>query len=140
MYKILAHTADIALEVQAGDLESLFRDAARGWKEIVLEDAETASQQTRTIKLSSFEPEDLLVQWLGELNYFLTVHQWVMHEVSELKLHSPEDEWRLKAQITGEPLNPQKHYIYSDIKAVTYHQLDIKKVNGEYRTKIIFDL
>jgi SHS2 domain-containing protein len=140
MYKVLDHTADVALEVQAGDLETLFIDAAKGWKVVVLEDSETSFQQTRAVKLTSFEPEDLLVQWLGELNYLLTVHQWVMHEVWDLKLKTPLDEWHLEAQIAGEPLNPQKHYIYSDIKAVTYHQLDIKKVDGEYRTKIIFDL
>ena len=42
MYKVLAHTADVALEVQSNDLETLFIDAAKGWKDVVLEDSETS--------------------------------------------------------------------------------------------------
>jgi SHS2 domain-containing protein len=140
MYKVLAHTADVALEVQSGDLETLFIDAAKGWKDVVLEDSETSFLQTRTVNLTSFEPEDLLVLWLSELNYFLTVHQWVVHDVKHLKLKVSADEWRLEAEINGEALNSAKHYIYCDVKAVTYHQLNIQEVNGQYQTRIVFDL
>jgi SHS2 domain-containing protein len=123
MYKVLAHTADVALEVQSGDLETLFIDAAKGWKDVVLEDSETSFLQTRTVNLTSFE-----------------VHQWVVHDVKHLKLKVSADEWRLEAEINGEALNSAKHYIYCDVKAVTYHQLNIQEVNGQYQTRIVFDL
>lgn len=140
MYKVVSHTADVALEVRAGNLESLFAEAAEGWKHIVVEDSPTKPAQVRRVALFSFETEDLLIQWLSELNYFLTVHQWVLHKAERVKLESSENEWRLEAEISGEFLDADRHYIYCDIKAVTYHQLNIRKAGGQFFTKIIFDL
>lgn len=140
MFKVLAHTADIALEVQAGDLNALFIDAAKGWKNIVVENSETQLSNMRRVNLTSVEAEDLMVQWLSELNYFLTVHQWIMHEIQTLNIRSTEKELILEAEIGGETLDSERHYIYCDIKAVTYHQLNIEKIANQYHTRIIFDL
>jgi len=140
MFKVLAHTADIALEVQAGDLNALFTDAARGWKNIVLENSETQFHDLRRIKLISAEAEDLMVLWLSELNYYLTVHQWIMHEIKSLDIRSAKNELILEAEVGGETLDSERHYIYCDIKAVTYHQLNIEKIANQYHTRIIFDL
>ena len=140
MFKILSHTADVALEVQAGNLEALFAEAAEGWKYIVVEKSQIKPAQVRRVTLSSFEAEDLLIQWLSELNYFLTVHRWILHKAERIELQSSENEWRLDAEISGEFLDTERHYIYCDIKAVTYHQLNIRKVGGQFFTKIIFDL
>ncbi len=141
MFKILSHTADIALEVQAANLESLFTEASRGWKEMVFEDSETRPAETRSVRLSSPEAEDLLVQWLSELNYFLTVRQWVFHQCELVSLQRSGVMWELDAQVSGEALDPARHYIYFDIKAVTYHQLEIKETNGGgYQVRIVFDI
>jgi len=140
MFKVLAHTADIALEVQADDLNSLFIDAANGWKNIVIENSETQLHNVRSVKLASLEAEDLLVQWLSELNYFLTVHQWIMHEIQSLNIRTAKNELILEADVGGETLDAERHYIYCDIKAVTYHQLNIEKIANQYQTRIIFDL
>jgi SHS2 domain-containing protein len=140
MFKVLAHTADIALEVQAGDLNSLFIDAAKGWKNIVVENSDTQFDNMRRVKLTSVEAEDLMVLWLSELNYFLTVHQWIMHEIRRLDICSVGNELMLEAEVSGETLDSERHYIYCDIKAVTYHQLNIKKIANQYHTRIIFDL
>ncbi|MCK6623398.1 MAG: archease [Calditrichaceae bacterium] len=140
MFKILSHTADIALDVRAANLESLFTEASRGWKEMVFEDSETRPAKTRSVRLASPEAEDLLVQWLSELNYFLTVRQWVFHQTEQFSLHGAAGEWTLDARISGERLDPQRHYIYFDIKAVTYHQLKIEQTGGEFRVQIVFDI
>ena len=140
MYRIISHTADIALEIEAESREALFIDAAAGWKSLVLEDAHTAGRQARTVDLTSFSLEDLLVQWLGECSFFLDPGQWVFHAVETMTLKATDSGWRLSAAITGEPRDLQRHYIYSDIKAVTYHQLDIRQNKGRFTTRVVFDI
>ena len=56
MFKVLAHTADIALEVQGDDLNALFIDAARGWKNIVIENSETRLRNKRKLKMTTSAP------------------------------------------------------------------------------------
>ena len=140
MYKILSHTADIALEVRAESLPELFLEAARGFHDLLLEDAEVRPGQRRQIVLSSDEPEDLLVQWLSELNYWVTVQGWIWRAVENFSLAADEGLWRLKAEVSGEALDEQRHYLFFDIKAVTYHQLEIVETPDGYQTRIVFDI
>lgn len=139
VYKIFSHTADIGLALRAADLNNLFREAAIGWKHLVLENSLTRGKETRRIRLTADDPEDLLVQWLSELNYFLMVEQWVFHEVAELNVET-SPKWRLTTAITGERFDPAHHYIYFEIKAATYHQLHIRKHGRAYETRIVFDI
>lgn len=140
MYKILSHTADIALEVQASTLPELFVEAARGFHDLLLEDAEVRPGRRRQIELRSDAPEDLLVLWLSELNYFVTVHAWLWREVENFSLAAEEGIWRLTATVSGESLDEARHYLYFDIKAVTYHQLAIVETPEGVQTRIVFDI
>ncbi len=142
MFKLVEHTADVALEISAESLESLFLETAAGFKAMVLEDSAILSETSRKVELAASELEDLLVQWLSELNYFITVHYWLANEVAEFSLQfsEAENEWKLQAEITGEPLDHDRHYIYFDIKAVTYHQMKITQTDGQFSTKVVFDI
>ncbi len=141
MFTILeTHTADIGLEVSGKTLEELFREAANGWKTLVLENAPTQAKERRKIHLQAEDINDLMVQWLSELNFLLTARQWVFHQVESLHIDTTQIPLTLKATISGEPYQPDKHYIYFDIKAVTYHQLNIQRTPEGYATRIIFDI
>ena len=140
MFTVFSHTADIGLDLQASNLETLFIEAANGWRTMVFEDSEINAVSRHRISLAAADPEDLLVQWLSELNYFLTVHRWVFHAVTALSLQNDDAKWSLRASIDGESLDSDRHYIYFDIKAVTYHQLNIAETADGYRTRVIFDI
>ncbi len=140
MYRIIAHTADTGLEVEAASLEELYQEAAKGWKELVLENAPTQPVDWKHIQLSASDREDLLVQWLSELNFLLTVRFWVLHEVAAIHIHPQAGGWQLQAKISGEPFDNKRHHIHFEIKAITYHQLRIRQENGRYHTRIIFDI
>jgi SHS2 domain-containing protein len=46
----------------------------------------------------------------------------------------------LLATVHGEPLDPSRHPIDTEIKAVTYHQIAVEQTNGRWQTRVIFDL
>ena len=141
MYRIFDHhTADIGLEVSGNTLEELFTEAALGWKHLVLEDSPTAPKEKKTVQLTASDLNDLLVQWLSELNYLLNAHFWVLDSIEQINIQKTNGTYTLNATITGEPLDSDRHYIYFEIKAVTYHQLNIEKKGGKFRTRIIFDI
>ncbi len=140
MYTVLSHTADVGIEVRAASLEELFIDAAKGWKHLVLENTPTRPRQTHSIALQDTVLEDLLVQWLSELNFYLTTRHWLLHDIAAFSLRKEGETWHLSATVTGEPVDAERHYLFLDIKGVTYHQLQIERVNGPYRVRIIFDI
>ncbi|MGE5790792.1 MAG: archease, partial [Syntrophaceae bacterium] len=46
----------------------------------------------------------------------------------------------LEAEARGEPFDGQKHEICKEIKAVTYHQAQIRKTPDGWTARVIFDV
>ena len=46
----------------------------------------------------------------------------------------------LTATVGGETLDPSRHPIDTEIKAVTYHQIAVEQVGGHWQARVIFDL
>lgn len=140
MFKIISHTADVGIDISAESVKELFIEAARGWKYSVLENSPTKADEVKNVKLSALNPEELMVRWLNELNFYLTVKEWIINDVLEGKINLAGTIWRLDFLINGEKLDYQRHEICIEIKSVTYHQLCIKKSKNQYKARIIFDI
>jgi len=140
MFKIISHTADVGIDVSGSSLEALFVEAAHGWKQCVIEDSLTKAVEERKVKLSAASLEDLMVQWLNELNFFLTVRHWILHDVIEAKISLENSGCELNFLINGETADYKVHEICMEIKSVTYHQLQIQKMGNGYKARVIFDI
>ncbi|MEA3368829.1 MAG: archease [Candidatus Ratteibacteria bacterium] len=141
-YEIIPHTADIGLRVFGRDLKELFSTAARGMLSLVLDDLNdfTPREETR-IKVSGLSVEELLVSWLGELLYKLTEERWLGIEFDISSLGERENKFFLTAAVKGQKIEYNKTPLKREIKAVTYHNLTIKKNNGGIcSVEIIFDV
>jgi SHS2 domain-containing protein len=130
-YQFIEHTADLGIRVRAQDLSSLFREAGLALVEIV--GAKSRKRpESLDASIGGLDQVDLLVRWLQELLYLIEVkHLRIgLIEIRELS------ETRLKALISGRfedtPLD-------REIKAVTYHNLDIRTIDGAFEASIIFD-
>jgi len=56
------------------------------------------------------------------------------------KIEKRNSEFALKAKIQGEPYDAKKHKPKVEVKAVTYHQMEIKEHKGGCELKFILDL
>lgn len=139
-YRFIEHTADIAVEVEASTIEDLFSLSCHAWRDAALESADTSSTEWKFIYFNAVSLEALLVQFLSEINFLLYTHQWIFNSVEELKIISDEKEFKLYADILGEPLDHNIHHLKEEIKAVTYHQMKIEKTDNNYITRIVFDI
>lgn len=137
------HTADVGIVVSAPDLAALYVRAARGmfW---VLSDVESVRDRESTaVAVEAQDKEALMVQWLSELNFVHTTENWVFRrfEVDALMLpHDDEHELRLEATCYGEPIDRSRHTIYTEIKAVTFHDMTVTETNDSWEVQIIFDM
>ena len=136
-YEIVDHTADLGIRADAETLPELFENVALGMLESIA--AIDSIDEMRKIEINAEGEtlEDLLVAFLGEIIF--------QHEVEEILFKRVEilqfNENNLSAIAYGEEKNPQKHIIYTEIKNVTYHQLQVEKsADGKWETLVIFDL
>ena len=50
------------------------------------------------------------------------------------------DGYRLKCRLKGEKIDLGRHELLLDIKAATYHNLKIERVNDKFMAEIVFDI
>jgi SHS2 domain-containing protein len=82
----------------------------------------------------------LLVEWLEELLFRLDAHGelWCQHEVRVVEGRSGR--YLLAAISRGEPFDPARHPQKVQIKAVTYHALEVARDPGGWRARVLFDI
>ncbi len=129
-------TADIGLEVWASSLEELFEEAARGLFSLMYDTSKVGEKEEIVWETEGSDTEDLLVSMLNDIIYLHEVKKMLFRNIKVEKLSAHKVAFTLK----GEKYSPSKHEILTEIKAATYHNIEIKKENGLYRTYIVFDV
>ena len=137
-YKFFDHTADIGVEVTGRTRKELFVNAADALFDVMIENqtGRKAAKQQRKLTVEGSDISDLLINFLREILYLFNGAGWV---VSHCKIMECDNK-RLKAQLTSEPYNKNKHSIKTEIKAVTYSGLNVEKQKSGWRARLIFDV
>lgn len=133
-FEEVSHTADLEIKVWGEDLASLFVAAAEGMLHLSgVEDYEEGfSSVKESISLDAMDMEGLLILFLEELLYRLT-EDYMLFSVSTISIST---EFSLKAKLRGTQIKSYQR----DIKAVTYHRLNIQETDQGYEVNIVFDI
>jgi len=130
------HTGDIGIVVTAPDRGQLYERAAWGLFSVLTDLSTVEPKEAHAVTVEGADPVDLMVKWLSELN-FLHVTQ---HDLfAKFSIHELEDH-RLAATAWGEPIDRERHTVYTEVKAITYHRLEIEETDDGWRVQIIFDM
>jgi SHS2 domain-containing protein len=136
MYEVFEHTADIGLRVRAPDLNALFAEAGRGLFSLIVENLdEVQPQQELTVRLAGEDRELLLFDWLNELLFQFDAHHLVFS-----RFQVAVDEGGLTATVAGEPVDPARHRLDHEVKAITYHGLKVAQEPGGWVAEVIVDI
>ncbi len=136
-YEIFDHTADVGIIVRGKSIEELFEKAAYGMFDIMVDLENVYPMGKYKVKLSSPTIEDLLVDYLSELLYAFSVEFFVMCDFN-VKIRERDNDYVLQGIALGEPYQREKHGFKNEIKAVTYHELEVNIKKGF--AKVIFDI
>jgi SHS2 domain-containing protein len=132
-FEVVEHTADWALRVWGRDMRELFVSASVGMGALMVADLNSLPLDVeRNLELEAFDAETLLVDWLSELAFWAEDEQLVFREFD---LEVPSD-FRLRAAVRG----GRADELVKHIKAVTYHNLVIKKTGQGLEATIVFDV
>jgi SHS2 domain-containing protein len=135
-FEIIDHTADIGIIAYGSDLAALFKNAALGMLSLITDLHKVENRLRKEIVLQEQDSVTLLVAWLNGLLYELETEHFIFNDFAL----DMRDGKRLAATCYGEKLDPQKHAIRREIKAATYHNLNIVKEDDVYSAAIIFDI
>jgi SHS2 domain-containing protein len=133
-------TADVAFEARGETLAELFTAAADATLNAMVENLEGVScVERRSLDLEADDIEMLMFELLQELIFYKDADQLLLR-VPELHIAEGSGTWRLTGQACGERIDPGKHELIVDVKAVTLHRYRVEQTEQGWEAFVILDI
>lgn len=140
-YEFFDHTADAAMRVIAPSPETLFESAAIGMFDLMTDiqsfrQSNLAQCELKKITFTGENFSELLMLWMRELLFLFSSQKKVpvAFEFETLTVV------KLSAAVYFLTFQPAKHVQKCEVKAVTYHQFDLKQTAEGWESTLIFDI
>jgi SHS2 domain-containing protein len=132
--------ADVAFEAWGSTLEELFVAAADATANTMAENLEAIEdRERRPIRLEEGSADLLLYRLLEELIYFKDA-EGLLLRVPAVSIRTRNGALVLEAEARGEPLDPLRHRLQADVKAVTLHRLRVEKTAEGWEASVVLDI
>ena len=130
-FEFLEHPADIKIRAFGKDLQEVFINSALGMMEFLFDKPKMIPDKKETIEASAENVESLLVNWLAEILALSNIHKriFVNFAIKEFS------ETKIVAEVTS-----ARAVAIDDIKAVTYSELAIKKMDDKWIANVVYDI
>jgi SHS2 domain-containing protein len=133
-------TADIAFIAEGRDLSETFISACEATMRVMVENIEAIELRERRLLVIHHEHLDMLLfNLLQELLFYKDAEQ-LMLRVKQVSVEKKDDIYELHAQATGETIDPERHILRVDVKAVTLHQFRLTQTGQSWEAMVILDV
>ena len=136
-FELFDHTADIGVRVRAGSLAELATPAAEALYTVIGELVTgPGTPGSRVFDLSGDDPAVLLRDLLAELLFAFEHDRQIAVEIAVAEFTGD----RLRATVQMAGLDGRRSVYHREVKAITYHQLGIRAIEGGYEAVYIVDV
>jgi protein archease len=135
-YELIDHTADMGVHVFGLTAKDLFQNAAMALMDQLVDSAGFHAREDRGIIITGNDWPDLMINWLREILYLWVGEALLVHAIQIESI----TENSLSALVRVDPFSTQRHVLKSEIKAVTYHQVQVFDTGSQWEAKVIFDI
>jgi len=130
-YELIDHTGDLGLVARAPTLEELFAECGRALTAILADVPTRSPSGTDSFPVPGAEPAEELRDFLAELLYRFS---------ADHRIYTEFKAGRGAVAASWEPYDPARHPLRTELKAVTYHQLEVVREGDGWRGRVIFDV
>lgn len=134
-FKFFDVTADVGVKAYGATLDEAFENAALAVFEVMCDTAKVKPRMKKKVTARADDFGGLLREWLTQLLGLKDIHGMMF---SRFKVRVDEKKFTLEAEAWGEETK-EFHEIKTEVKAVTYHMMEIKK-NHLWRARFILDV
>jgi SHS2 domain-containing protein len=119
--EMIAAAADATLNIMVGNLESI------------------AFRENRRREFEDTQIDMLLFQVLQEIIFFKDAERLLLR-VRSIRLHERGSIWNAIVELEGESIDPERHDLIVDVKAVTLHRLQVEKSDRRWTATVVVDI
>ncbi len=131
-------TADLAFEATGKDLNDLFTNAALAVLESQAKLETVEPKVTKKVVMENDDIGQLLFEFLNEIIFFKDAEQLIFKTVKVSIAKNAK--YKLVADLKGEKIDPRKHKLGNDLKAVTMHMFEVKETPKGWKCRVVIDI
>ncbi len=132
-YEVIDHTADLMIKGYGKDLEECYENVAYGMFDQTVDLRDVEPVETRVVDVTGMDEEDALYSMLSEL-LFIEDYENIICKEFDVKI----DGLHITCTAKGELLDRSKMHVRGEIKAVTFHMMEIDR--GTPAVTVLFDV
>ncbi len=131
---------DAYVEAYGSSLEEAYCNAASAMFEVMTDTGKVTPRFEQSVTVEGHDLKSLLYSWLESLLVKFEVENRLFSRFIIEKINVENGRFILKAKVFGEDLDRKKHPSKTEVKAVTYHLMEIEPCGPEIRLRFILDL
>jgi SHS2 domain-containing protein len=135
-FEIIEHPADVGFIAYGGTLGELLENAALAMMSLAGELDGIEERERREIRASGADHEALLFDWLAEILAVADADGLALRRAEVTQAADGE----AQGVVYGEKFDKARHRAGTYIKAVTYHQLSVKKTSEGWKATVYLDV
>ncbi|MEW6416941.1 MAG: archease [Nitrospirota bacterium] len=139
-FRVLDISGDVGLRAFGKSIDEAFINAATGMYSLITNTDAIKEEKTVDVSIESNSLDGLFVSWLNELIFHFDAYGFIGKRITIGEGLDGGEVFKLKASISGEEFDPERHEGKLLIKAATYHRLRIEKVDDLWEIDVIFDI
>ena len=132
-YVLIDHTADMMVKAFGKNLEECFGNAAYALFDQTVDLSNIGTSETTEIRVSGIDEEDRLFSFLSEMLFIEDADNLILKEF-DVRFEGDD----VVCTARGETLDRTRHRVRSEVKAVTYHMMNID--GDEPSVTVLFDV
>ncbi len=121
-YEVIDHTADLMIKGYGENLEECYENLAYGMFDQTVDLTDVEPVETRVVEVTGMDDEDALYSMLSEL-LFIEDYENIICKEFDVKI----DGLHITCTAKGELLDRSKMHVRGEIKAVTFHMMEIDR-------------
>jgi len=133
-YELIDHTADIGVRVKGRDFREALEKGVLAFYDLLTPLEGVEEKERIEFEVEDDIREEVVHSVLSELLFRFDTHGFVG---KKCRIRKEGDTWKIS--LSGEKFDPERHSPGFDIKAVTYHMLEVRE-NGGCEISVIFDI
>lgn len=138
-YEFFDVTADIGFTAFGNTLNESFENAALAMFNVISNTENIRPKDKITFSINSEDEISLLYDFLEEILFYHET-KFMLFSKFNVEISKIDDLFHLDASIEGEEIDWNLHKRGSEIKAITYHLMNVSNNNNVWQSRAILDL
>jgi len=134
-------SADVAFKATGKSRAEMFVSAGNAVLQVMMENfASLNAQETKDIDIDADNEEMLLLKYLQEIIFLKDAEQLLLRASRVSIRREKRGTLSLCARLQGEKIDPARHHLNVDVKAVTMHRFRVQQTQDGWQAVVVLDI